>query len=125
MCLRETIHVKCWVSMQGNVFFATLHEQDLVVDYTCDCPEGYFGTHCEGHRCNIYPCLNGGTCIPSTSGYECLCKNGFKVRIPSQNFIVFLWYMFGFCNNYYIHRIGLSLPTSLLILYFFIFHHGL
>ena len=72
------------IQMCSNAFSPTLHEQDLLGDYSCDCTDGYFGTHCEGHHCNIYPCLNGGTCFANTSGYECLCKNGFTVRIPSQ-----------------------------------------
>lgn len=71
-------------------------------DHTCSCPAGYGGTNCEidycasqycpsgtycerltgGARCacssSTGPCLNGGTCSTTPSGYSCSCQTGFS-----------------------------------------------
>lgn len=47
-------------------------------NYTCDCPLGYTGRHCESlaSLCANNPCTNGGTCIQGPSGYLCICPPG-------------------------------------------------
>ncbi|XP_071941667.1 prolow-density lipoprotein receptor-related protein 1-like [Antedon mediterranea] len=52
------------------------------LDYQCACPDGYGfideKTCQKGYyECNGRPCLNGGTCTVSVSGYTCFCTNDF------------------------------------------------
>lgn len=55
--------------------------QDLLNGYTCSCPEGYFGLHCETNidDCLPRPCIHGGTCIDLVNGYRCQCAAEFTV----------------------------------------------
>ncbi|MDR3642732.1 MAG: peptidoglycan-binding protein [Candidatus Doudnabacteria bacterium] len=52
-------------------------------DYTCSCSSPYSGTLCEKSDtiCNAdygtAPCLNLGTCTPTTFGGECSCQGGW------------------------------------------------
>ncbi|CAF4284408.1 unnamed protein product, partial [Rotaria sordida] len=44
----------------------------------CTCPNGYSGIQCQygGYQCNSGPCLNNGTCIITSAGYQCQCLAG-------------------------------------------------
>ncbi|XP_078317513.1 uncharacterized protein LOC111120118 isoform X8 [Crassostrea virginica] len=47
--------------------------------YSCHCPSGYYGYHCE-HRysvCESDPCLNGGTCTEQNNKPVCHCPTGY------------------------------------------------
>ncbi|GFU12555.1 sushi, von Willebrand factor type A, EGF and pentraxin domain-containing protein 1 [Nephila pilipes] len=48
--------------------------------YTCACPFGAFGKHCENtiDFCESNSCVNGGTCTTALDGYKCLCPVGFS-----------------------------------------------
>ncbi|CAL1281077.1 unnamed protein product [Larinioides sclopetarius] len=48
--------------------------------YTCVCPPGLFGKHCEHtiNFCESDSCFNGGTCISKLDGYVCACSEGFS-----------------------------------------------
>ncbi|XP_060076672.1 uncharacterized protein LOC132556307 [Ylistrum balloti] len=45
----------------------------------CFCVFGYTGAYCQHDKidCTMNSCLNGGTCIDKTNGYECMCSSGF------------------------------------------------
>jgi EGF-like domain. len=47
--------------------------------FTCDCPEGYYGSSCEHFNpCSRSPCQHNSTCSNITSSkYMCLCKPGY------------------------------------------------
>jgi len=47
--------------------------------FTCDCPEGYYGSSCEYFNpCSRSPCQHNSTCSNITSSkYMCLCKPGY------------------------------------------------
>src|SRR5688572_6819812 len=49
-------------------------------NYTCECPLGFTGRHCDqlASACpaDKNPCVNGGTCIQGPSGYLCACPAG-------------------------------------------------
>lgn len=54
--------------------------QDSENDYSCTCPQGFYGKSCEisAMRCADGPCFNGGTCIQEdTGGYTCRCPSNF------------------------------------------------
>lgn len=47
-------------------------------DYTCTCPDGFTGRHCESRSIPVIPdcgCENGGEC--RTGGQACVCPLGF------------------------------------------------
>ncbi|XP_034862593.1 sushi, nidogen and EGF-like domain-containing protein 1 isoform X4 [Mirounga leonina] len=51
--------------------------------YTCECPRGFHGRHCEKARprlCSSGPCRNGGTCREAGSEYHCSCPYRFTGR---------------------------------------------
>ncbi|CAH1775645.1 unnamed protein product, partial [Owenia fusiformis] len=47
--------------------------------YTCICPSGFTGDHCETdiNDCSPDPCSPGGTCIDGVYSYTCVCKPGY------------------------------------------------
>ncbi|XP_022093080.1 fibropellin-1-like [Acanthaster planci] len=53
---------------------------DLVVDYQCNCLDGFEGKNCETNidDCAEQPCLNGGACVDLVNGYRCDCLDGFE-----------------------------------------------
>nr|XP_053775313.1 sushi, nidogen and EGF-like domain-containing protein 1 isoform X4 [Desmodus rotundus]XP_053775314.1 sushi, nidogen and EGF-like domain-containing protein 1 isoform X4 [Desmodus rotundus]XP_053775315.1 sushi, nidogen and EGF-like domain-containing protein 1 isoform X4 [Desmodus rotundus] len=51
--------------------------------YTCECPRGFYGRHCEKARprlCSSGPCRNGGTCKEAGGEYQCSCPYRFTGR---------------------------------------------
>ena len=50
---------------------------DGVNNFTCSCPPGYSGRHCEINidDCAPQPCLNGGGCVDGVNLYICNCTN--------------------------------------------------
>nr|XP_058909699.1 sushi, nidogen and EGF-like domain-containing protein 1 isoform X1 [Kogia breviceps] len=51
--------------------------------YTCECPRGFHGRHCEKARprlCSSGPCRNGGTCKEAGGEYRCDCPYRFTGR---------------------------------------------
>lgn len=54
---------------------------DHTQQYTCSCPTGFMGKHCETpvDPCVSNPCTNGGTCLSDeqTGGFSCACAFGF------------------------------------------------
>lgn len=54
--------------------------QDLENDYSCTCPQGFYGKNCEiiAMTCADGPCFNGGTCVETmTGGYTCRCPPSY------------------------------------------------
>ena len=54
--------------------------QDQESDYSCTCPQGFYGKNCEisAMTCADGPCFNGGTCTPLVSGgYTCRCPASY------------------------------------------------
>lgn len=60
---------------------ATCH--DHVTFYTCHCPYGYTGKHCEGFVdwCENMPCENGATCSQKGPQYSCACAPGWSGKL--------------------------------------------
>ncbi|PVD38421.1 hypothetical protein C0Q70_01036 [Pomacea canaliculata] len=59
-------------------------------EFTCTCPEGYYGTTCENwiDPCAPNPCYNYGSCIRQGINYTCWCPPGFtgnQCQVDSQN----------------------------------------
>ncbi|KAJ8936905.1 hypothetical protein NQ318_010932 [Aromia moschata] len=57
---------------------------DVAGDFSCACAPGFTGRLCEQElkihpRCNVNPCLNGGTCDynPETDRVQCHCRPGY------------------------------------------------
>jgi len=58
----------------------SLCPQDLENDYSCTCPQGFYGKNCEiiAMTCADGPCFNGGTCVETTTGgYTCRCPPSY------------------------------------------------
>jgi hypothetical protein len=53
---------------------------DQVGGYTCDCVDGFAGTHCDRNidECIGVTCQNGGTCVDQIGGYDCSCMSGYE-----------------------------------------------
>lgn len=61
-------------------FFFFPCPQDLENDYSCTCPQGFYGKNCEiiAMTCADGPCFNGGTCVETiTGGYTCRCPPSY------------------------------------------------
>ncbi|XP_022807283.1 von Willebrand factor D and EGF domain-containing protein-like isoform X1 [Stylophora pistillata] len=52
---------------------------DGINNYSCSCPAGYTGDHCENDidDCVNHKCSNGGSCIDGINNYSCNCLLGF------------------------------------------------
>ncbi|XP_049629341.1 sushi, nidogen and EGF-like domain-containing protein 1 [Suncus etruscus] len=51
--------------------------------YTCECPSGFQGQHCEKAKprlCSSGPCRNGGTCRETGGDFHCSCPFRFTGR---------------------------------------------
>ncbi|MGH0189593.1 UNVERIFIED_CONTAM: hypothetical protein FKN15_036957 [Acipenser sinensis] len=57
---------------------------DGIGGYTCSCPPGFAGQHCEGdvNECLSSPCDPKGSldCVQKTNDYTCKCRHGFTGR---------------------------------------------
>ena len=57
-------------------------ELNYLYKAVCVCDSGYEGENCETEveikGCETNPCLNDGTCIEASEGYNCECKAGFE-----------------------------------------------
>ncbi|KAL4624307.1 lactadherin-like isoform X1 [Arapaima gigas] len=55
---------------------------DVFSEYTCKCPKGFEGTHCQIslHDCDGHPCDNGGVCQKVDGDYSCLCPSPYVGR---------------------------------------------
>ncbi|KAG7236916.1 hypothetical protein INR49_000128, partial [Caranx melampygus] len=47
--------------------------------YQCSCPDGFSGVDCQraDHACLSNPCLNAGSCVETSQGFECRCAPGW------------------------------------------------
>uniref|UniRef100_A0A3B4VQB1 Crumbs cell polarity complex component 2b n=1 Tax=Seriola dumerili TaxID=41447 RepID=A0A3B4VQB1_SERDU len=54
--------------------------EDLVNEFRCICPPGYFGTLCDldVNECEVSPCLHEGICINTPGGFKCVCRPGYS-----------------------------------------------
>ncbi|CAG5117131.1 unnamed protein product [Candidula unifasciata] len=50
---------------------------DAFFNYTCNCPSGFTGTHCEVPLCHHNFCLHGGSCQIAEGTRYCLCPEQF------------------------------------------------
>lgn len=54
---------------------------DGVGHYTCSCPSGFVGGHCEGdlNECLSRPCHTPGSleCVQLVNDYQCRCRLGY------------------------------------------------
>uniref|UniRef100_A0A2C9JII0 EGF-like domain-containing protein n=1 Tax=Biomphalaria glabrata TaxID=6526 RepID=A0A2C9JII0_BIOGL len=46
-------------------------------NYTCSCPRGYVGAHCEVSECHSNFCLHSGTCLIAEGTRYCLCSSHY------------------------------------------------
>lgn len=59
--------------------------------YTCSCPIGFVGEHCETHEtlsidCGTNMCENGGTCFGIGDDFSCVCPYGFVGKRCELNY---------------------------------------
>ncbi|XP_052080851.1 fibropellin-3-like isoform X2 [Mytilus californianus] len=47
--------------------------RNIVNDYRCMCPNGYYGDQCENKPCDVTTCRNNGECRNMVNGYICIC----------------------------------------------------
>ena len=55
--------------------------QDLLADYTCQCPSGYSGRNCgivDDCAAAGVECPGNSTCIDGVDSFECVCNHGFE-----------------------------------------------
>ncbi|XP_042332197.1 lactadherin isoform X1 [Sceloporus undulatus] len=52
---------------------------DVFTEYTCNCPSGYEGKHCQKNmnECASQPCKNGGSCLDLNGDYACKCASPY------------------------------------------------
>ena len=52
------------------------------LNFTCECPVGYVGAHCEEdiNECSSDPCESTGMCIDGFGSYLCSCEDGHTGR---------------------------------------------
>ncbi|XP_028650477.2 delta and Notch-like epidermal growth factor-related receptor [Erpetoichthys calabaricus] len=55
-------------------------------NFTCACKPGYEGDQCQFvvNHCLPQPCMNGGTCLNTFSGYNCQCPEGYRGNMCEQ-----------------------------------------
>lgn len=60
-------------------FFTQICSLSPSPGYTCICPGLFSGEHCElgDSPCESKPCLHGGTCTLSATGYSCHCPDWY------------------------------------------------
>ncbi|KAA8586348.1 hypothetical protein FQN60_000184, partial [Etheostoma spectabile] len=74
------LHGTCSQPWQCNWKFKCHSRSDLENDYSCTCPQGFYGKNCEiiAMTCADGPCFNGGTCVETmTGGYTCRCPPSY------------------------------------------------
>lgn len=69
------------VRLDSPVTPAFSSRQNLESGYTCTCPQGFEGLHCEHGllTCTDLPCFHGGKCWDKDNGrsYMCECLRGY------------------------------------------------
>uniref|UniRef100_A0A8C4HQJ2 Delta-like protein n=1 Tax=Dicentrarchus labrax TaxID=13489 RepID=A0A8C4HQJ2_DICLA len=55
--------------------------------YHCSCPDGFSGVNCQraDRACLSNPCLNRGSCVETSQGFECRCAPGWTGPSCSMN----------------------------------------
>jgi len=64
---------------------------DLHMDYTCTCADGFVIQEVEGEKicgnvddCNGHQCGNGGVCEDLVSDYNCICNDGWHQEVSDE-----------------------------------------
>lgn len=70
---------------------------DGIGRYTCSCPAGFVGEHCEGdlNECLSRPCHSPGSldCVQLVNDYQCRCRLGY-----TGTFALTLYSVLAFCS---------------------------